>query len=462
MSDAWTPDLEASGKPHYLAIADAIAEDIRTGRLPPAARLPPQRQLADRIGINFTTVARGYVEAQRRGLIEARVGQGTFVRAGAPARLAPALARRRDSVDLSMNLPPEPTDPALLARMAQGLAELGPVLLPLLRYQGFGGSAEDKDAARRWLARRGLDASTERILVTPGAHAGLLAAFSVLTRPGDVICTEALTYPGARSLAAQLGLKIVGLPMDAEGIDADALAEACAAHGPKALYLNPTMLNPTTVTISERRRLAIIAVARRFRLPIVEDDAYGLVPVAGPPAFATLAPDITTHISGLAKCMGAGLRLAYLVAPDARSLWPLSAALRTATVMASPITTALATRWIDDGTADDILGFIRSESVARQQIAAEVLPPGSYRADPEGFHLWVELPPAWSRSTFAAHLGGTGIGLVPSDAFATFEGPPEAVRVCLGGAADRATVRRALEYMAHGLAEAPARASAFL
>ena len=106
----WMPNLAASDKPRYIAIADAIAEDIRSGRLAASDRLPPQRKLAHRLDIDFTTVARGYVEAQKRGLIESHVGRGTFVRASARRRHSP-MARHPEIVDLSMNLPPEPDDP---------------------------------------------------------------------------------------------------------------------------------------------------------------------------------------------------------------------------------------------------------------------------------------------------------------------------------------------------------------
>src|SRR6202453_438275 len=105
-----TANLATSDKPRYLAIADAIADDIRSGRLNASDRLPPQRQLARRLDIDFTTVARGYVEAQKRGLIESRIGQGTFVRESARRRHGP-VARHPEIVDLSMNLPPEPDDP---------------------------------------------------------------------------------------------------------------------------------------------------------------------------------------------------------------------------------------------------------------------------------------------------------------------------------------------------------------
>jgi len=457
----WTPDLSLSDKPRYLAIADAIAEDIRCGRLARADRLPPQRKLAARLDVDFTTVARGYVEAQKRGLIESRVGQGTFVR-------SPQVVERRAGprpsmpVDLSMNLPPETDDPLLIERMQAGLQEVGRDLVSLLRYQGFGGAPADKDAASSWLGRRALVPAQERIFISPGAHPALLGICGVLARPGDVILSEAVTYPGIRSIAAQLGLTLVGLPMDDEGIDPAALIDACRRHAPKALYLNPTLQNPTTLTISARRRDEIAEVARGFGIPIIEDDAYGFIPAHGPAPFAAIAPDLTWHVAGLAKCIGAGLRVAYVVVPDARSGWPFAAALRSATVMASPLTVALATRWIEDGTADAILRFIRNETAARQVLATEILPQGSFRSDPMSFNLWVPLPQPWTRSAFIGHMRSTGVGIVASDAFTAAGTPPEAVRICLGGPTRRAEVRTALEFISHALTESPALASSFL
>lgn len=462
MSD-WVPDLETSNKPRYLAIADAIALDIRAGRLAAQDRLPPQRKLAAHLGLDFTTVARGYGEAQRRGLVICKVGQGTSVAAtGKPPRKPDTPVSRAVQTDLSMNLPPEPDDPGLLARMRAGVAAVSDDLVGLLRYQGFGGAPADKAAAANWLSRRALVPAEERVFVTPGAHAALLGIFGHLAKPGDTILAEAITYPGARAIAAQLGLTLQGLPMDQEGIDPDAFAAACRQGSPKALYLNPTLQNPTTLTIPKSRRDAIAATARRFGVPIVEDDAYGFIPVKSPPPFAALAPDLTWHIAGLAKCIGAGLRTAYTLVPNSRSGWPFASALRAATVMASPFTAAIATRWIEDGTADAILRFIRLEAAARQALASEILPSGSFRADPMAFNLWVELPQPWTRSAFVGHMRATGLGTVASDAF-TLAGPPrEAVRVCLGGPIGRESLRRGLEFMAHALGETPELTSHFL
>jgi DNA-binding transcriptional MocR family regulator len=457
----WIPNLSERSAPRYLAIADAIAADIESGRLSPTDRLPPQRTLASVLGMDFTTVARGYVEAKRRGLIESRVGQGTFVSTTIRKRHA-AMARHPEIVDLSMNLPPEPDDPDLLDRMQDGWEAVSRELVSLLRYQGFGGIASDKDAASAWLSRRGLVPQQDRVFITPGAHPALLGIMGLLAKPGDVVLSEAITYPGARSLAGQLGLKLAGLPMDEDGVDPDALEHACLRLSPKALYLNPTMLNPTTHTIPDYRRLRLTEIARRFALPIIEDDPYSLLSPEVPPAFAALAPELTWHVAGLAKCLGAGLRIAYVVAPDNRSGWSFAAALRAATVMASPITAALATRWISDGTGDALLAAVRRASVERQAIARQLLQGLTFRADPCGFHLWLTLPDRWTRSAFVGLMRDRGMGVVASDVFTVDGQPPEAVRMCLGGPSSEAQLREALAFTAHTLAESPSLASHFL
>lgn len=460
MSD-WVPSLDDSSKPRYIAIAEAIQGDLAEGRLVPSQRLPAQRHLARLLCLDFTTVARGYAEAQRRGLIESRVGEGTFV-TGAPASSG-GNGARLEAGDFSMNMPPEPADVALWTRLGADLDMLPHDLARALRYQRFGGTDADKQAAIEWLARRGVTAGAERVFVVPGAHAALLAATMILADKGrGVVLTEALTYPGMKAIAEQLGLLLVGVPIDQHGLAPAALIEACKRHKPKALYLNPTLANPTTRTIPLQRRHEIAGIARAHGVPILEDDPYSLLSENPPPAFATVAPDITWHVATLSKCLGAGLRVAYVVVPDARSGWNFASAVRAANVMVSPITATLSTRWIKDGTGDALLRAIRTESRERQALVASILPAELVTTDPSGFHTWLALPPRWSRSAFVGHMASCGLGVVASDVFGTQEPAPEAVRVCLGGPAPRSVVRTALEFAAHALSESPARASSFL
>lgn len=165
------------------------------------------------------------------------------------------------------------------------------------------------------------------------------------------------------------------LKMQAKCVGADVFHPLVpdAILGRFALPLNPTLHNPRTLTIPQARRMEIADILIRHHLPLIEDDAYGFTPAHVPAPFATLAPDLTWHIVGLAKCIGAGLRLAHTVTPDARAGLALAQAQRAISVMPSPLSMALATRWIEDGTADSIRRSVRAETSARQSIVAEVL-----------------------------------------------------------------------------------------
>ena len=456
-SAAWLPELEG-GVPAYRGLADAIARDLALGRLNPGDRLPSQRLLAERLGLNFSTVARGFREAQARGLISTRVGAGSRVLAqgdGAGAR-----ARRRDLSDRTMNQAPEPQDPALAARLGAIWQDVGADVGALMRYQSPSGSAEDKAAGLRWLSQRGIEAHDSQLLLAPGTHAAMLAVLRGIAAAGDTVCCEAITYPGIRALCDYLGLRLVGLAGDAEGpmpAALDAAVHDAAAHGSRvaALYVNPGIRNPTTETIGSKRRAELAAVARRHALAVIEDDAYGLLQSDCPPPIAMLAPDITWYVSSLSKCVGAGLRVAYLVAPTEGDPRRVTRSLVTSTVMISPLTARLATRLIESGTADDILARVRLESRHRQALAASILPAGSYASDPEGFHLWVKVRAPWTRARLVDWLRGHALGAVASDAFTMRGDPPEAFRLCLGGAATRQETRLALEFLLDAMRNPP-------
>jgi DNA-binding transcriptional MocR family regulator len=242
--------------------------------------------------------------------------------------------------------------------------------------------------------------------------------------------------------------------MDDQGLIPEAFEEICTRHKPKALYCNPTLHNPTTITLSVERRKALVLIARQHQVPIIEDDAYGALPTSGPPTLAAFAPDMVYHIAGLAKCVSPALRVAYLVTPDARAAARLTGAIRATASMGSPLTAAIATRWIKDGTADAVVDAIRKETRARQAIAARVLPP-VFRGNAGAFHLWLELTPPWTRGEFVARLRSVGIGVVASDAFALSQ-PPEAVRLGLGAPSTHEELEQSLEIVADLLGQYPA------
>ena len=453
-ASVWIPAIRKSDGPVYLAIADALAADISSGMLREGSRLPTQRGLADSLGIDFTTVTRAYSEAQRRGLVEGRVGLGTYIKAqpGPPTQAAaPGV------IDLSTNWPPHFRDQKLIARLWQGVTSLnapGGMDL-LLNYQETGGAASDRAAGAHWLSKKFPSLAAERVLVCPGAQGALFAIAAQLAGPGEPICAGAMTYPGFRSLAAHQVWRLVPVAMDDEGLIPEAFERACRQHRPKALYTTPTLHNPTIATMPVSRREAIAAIAREHHVPIIEDDAYGMLPRQPPPPLATFAPELTYYVSSLAKCLSPALRVAYVVPPDPRAASRLAGAVRATMSMTSPLTAAIATRWIQDGTADAVLAAIRTEMNERQEIARAVLPPEMIRAHPEGLHLWLRLPSPWTRGAFMNQLHASGISVTSSDVFA-LEAPPEAVRLSLGRAYSLAELRRGLETIATLLNEQPA------
>lgn len=437
----WLKSLDEIRKPAYLAIPDLIADDLASGRLRPGERLPGMRELADALSLNYTTISRAFEEARKRGLLDTRVGSGTFVKGAARTVTSESAA-----IEMSMNMPPEPFE--LTDRLRESASELLKEADPyqLLRYQDFGGTAADRAAGRNWLSGMTPGRNEDTFLVCPGIHSALVALVSQLARPGETICLDSMAYPGIKAICSQLGVRLQAIARDDDGPLPHAFEALCKTAAPRALYCNPTIQNPSTLTLSTYRREALAEVALRHNVPIIEDDAYGLLPDKVPTSIASLAPELTYYITGFSKTFGAGLRVAYLSGPTARKTQRMAGALRATTVMASPFTVRLATRWIEDGTAKQMLDAIRTEANARQAIAARELEKFSFTANPDGFHLWLTCPPDPNRSVseLAIILREKNIAAVAGAAFSTDGDPPDAIRLCLGGPQSRDGCREGL------------------
>lgn len=446
----WVPTLGDRSGPVYEGIVEALAADVASGRLHRGERLPTHRALARALGVDLTTVTRAYNEARRRGLTEARVGQGTFVaesRARAPRAISAGLA-----IDLSMNLPPEPIEADLEGRIARGLDGLRRDygLTDFLSYQQAGGSDADRGIAAAWLGRRVRGATADRLLISPGTQTALISLLLALTRPGDTVLTDRLTYPGFKSAAAAAGVRLAGVESDRAGMVPAALDEACGRLNAKAVYLIPTIHNPTTLTIPPARREQLAATIRRRGLLLFEDDAYGsLDPKQAP--IATLVPERSYLMATLSKCIAPGLRVSFLVTPGRAEAATLGNALRTVAQMPVPLMAALALRWLADGSADEIIAAIAAEAAARQKLAAKALEGHDYAAHPRGHHVWLRLPEAWTRLEFAAHMQRQGLAVVTSDSFSIDGTPEHAIRIALGAARSRADLAGALDVLSVAL-----------
>lgn len=442
----WKPRLIENARMKYLGIVEALEADIRSGRVTRGERLPPQRAIAEALNVDLTTVTRAFNEARRRGLVEAQAGRGTFISESVGGE---SVEPPGPLFDMSMNIPSQPRDVDYRKIFQKGLTEvLGDRRgLLTLHYQESTGAEPDRHAGAVWLGKWIEGMTADRIVVTGGAQSALSAICELLFAPGDVVATGALTYPGFKAVATQKGLILEPLEMDEQGIVPDAFEKACRERPPKALYLIPSIDNPTTATLPESRRRALATLARKHGVTIIEDEPHAALLPTRAPSLAELAPDITWHVATLSKCATPALRVAYVAAPSSTKALRLASVLRATILMAPPLMSAIATRWIVDGTLGDIARAISEENAKRQKLAAAILGAG-FSADPHGHHLWLRLPDHWRAADLAGHADRAGVSIVPSWAFAVVAHPIEAVRISLGVAPDQGDLEDGLTQLA--------------
>jgi DNA-binding transcriptional MocR family regulator len=447
---SWTPRLR-DAKPMYLALATAIADDIQAGRLTPGDRLPPQRDLAETLGVTVTTVTRGYAEAARRGLVSGEVGRGTYVR---PPAFGPTVRHRElGLLDLSMNtLLPHAHAGEITARIA-ALALRGDAD-HLLNYQPYGGQPEHRAAGVAWLAAAGLECHADELMVTAGAQHALAVTLMALAVPGDVLLVEALTYPGVTSLASHLHLEARSVDIDQHGLVPEALEAAARRSGARVIYAMPSIQNPTGTIMPRARRLALADVIARLDLTLVEDDTYGFL-APGVTPVAALIPDRTIYVASLSKSLAPGLRLGFLRAPR-RLVDRFTGALYATVITAVPLMASVVAEMIADGVAARVLAWKRQEIRARQQVARRVFRGMRLNGVMTSPHIWLETARTWAAEDLAAELRRRGVLITAGREFAVVRrDAPEAVRICLGAPPDRQVLERALQTIAETITTGP-------
>ncbi|MDH2426143.1 PLP-dependent aminotransferase family protein [Sphaerisporangium sp. TRM90804] len=413
----------------YRRIADAVAADIAAGRLRPGDRLPPQRAFARRRRIAASTAGRVYGELARRGLVVGEVGRGTFVRAAEP-RQGPALVEPGGSrVDLELNYPVVAEQHALLAEGLAGMLRPD-VLAAAMRPAPVAGTAAAREATARLLARDGWEPDPGRVLFTGNGRQSIAGTVAALVPPGGRLGVEALTYPVVKAVAARLGVTLVPIAGDESGLRPDALAAAHRGTPLRAVYLQPTLHNPTSVTMPPRRREELARTLGELGLYAVEDAVWAFLHTGPALPLAALAPERTVVVDSLSKRLAPGLTAGFVLAPPALA-GPVSAALRSGAWTATGFALAAATRWMSDGTADALQRAKREDAAARQRVAATRLAGHAVRADPRAYYCWWELPEPWRADTFVAAAARHGIALTPAASFATGAAGPPAVRVAL-------------------------------
>ncbi|MCV7065523.1 PLP-dependent aminotransferase family protein [Mycolicibacterium farcinogenes] len=358
------------------------------------------------------------------------------------------LRRRGTPVFMTGNLPPdvpEVFDEHFRIAIDTIFTQRSPTRL--IGAHQYRGSDRDRAAGATFSSQRlGYTPAPEQVIVSNGTQSILTVLLAELVGRSGVLAVEELTYPTIRTFVSMLGIDVVAVAMDDEGIDPEAFERVCRSRRPAALYTMPTLQNPTSVTMSDGRRCAVADVCRRYGVSVIEDDIYSLLPTGAPPPLSAYLPELSWYILGTAKSIAAGLKVAYAVAPgedSARSrFWP---GVRSTYWMVAPMSAAVATRLIESDGATAIIDAVRAETRSRHELVATALDGIDYRTIPESLHVWLPLPEGRSAADVAtaALTGGASIGT--SDTFYFGNGTaPQAIRFGVGAPPDREALQRGL------------------
>ena len=429
------------GGPLFERLTIALVRAAQQGALPGGGELPPERVLAAELGVSRATVAAAYRELRERGLAVTRHGSGTVIRsvlpppggASSPA-LAGLLARASLSapvIDLSVGAPD-------LDNLVAGLAPNGADLAGQVDRHGYAplGWPALRAAVAECLSRRGAPTSPEEVLITNGAQEAIALAVGIAAGDGRRIAVESPGYPGALDAIARAGGQPLAVPRDSGGLRVDSLKRLIEDQHLHALYLAPSVNNPTGGRTASHRRERLVALAADHDFTIVEDLVLDELRYDGDPGTPlwSLAPERVLATGSLSKVAWGGLRVGWLRAPR-------PVVLRLARVKGA---LNLGVGAFDQLAAlellkryDEICESRRRQAEAHMRALYEALtrelPDWPVEPAEGGWSLWVPLP-SGSAAAFAQLALRHAVAVAPGGASSPDQDFPDCVRVCFGPA----------------------------
>ena len=480
MQIEWNRNQEADGRPVYLQIAAAVRAAIARDGLGSGTRLPAIRDLARDLGVHRDTVATAYEALAADGVVESTVGRGTLVVDGETSRaldaapfapeLSPVVERlleferarprfgsARDAVAMHALIPDPSLYPAEPFRRAlnRALARGGP---ELLLYGSPQGDAALREALAVRLRDAALPVTPDEIVLCHGASQGITLALRLFCGPGDVFAVEEPTYNNVLGAAVALGLRTAPVPMTDGGVDLARLEQTLARPEVKAFYTIPTFHNPMGTTTNLAHRHALLAVARRAGVPVIEDGYEMDLRFAGAPVAPLAGLDtsgVVVHLFSFSKSLFPGARVGAVTARG--RLREALLALKHASDLsdALPIQAALA-EFVTSGEYDRHLGRLRRVLRGRRdallEALAEHMPEGARWTTPEGgYQVWLELPGGLDTRDLLADAVSQGVLFAPGSQFYCDGRPSNAMRLAFAMAGEDA-LRSGVERLARVIA----------
>ncbi|WP_028401588.1 PLP-dependent aminotransferase family protein [Ectobacillus panaciterrae] len=425
---SWKPSIDKTEKPIYQALAGQLEQDILNGVLLPGTKLPPQRELADYLDLNLSTISKAFKVCELKGLLSATVGSGTFVSYDAlsNAYLLEDI-KPRHLIEMGATLPDNASYEPLLLQLKNMLQEAD--YEKWFGYGRAGDSLWQKDAAMRLIRRGGFETTVDHILFANGGQNAIAATLASLCQPGDRIGVDHHTYPGLKTAAAMLSVQLVSIKSENTEMSPTAFEYACKNDNIKGIYLIPDYHNPTTCCMSVENRKVIAAIAKKYNQFIIEDATYHLLNEKPHPAVASFAPEQVIYIASLSKSIAPGLRLAYVAVPS-QFKEPISKALYNLNISVSPLLAELTARTIVSNQFEVLIEGHREQTIRRNQVVNRYLADYTCLGVETGIFRWLLLPGKITGAEFETLAAQHGVQVYAAERFVVGNSCPErAVRV---------------------------------
>lgn len=415
----WRPTLERSEVPLYVALANKLEQDIATRILRPGTKLPPQRELADFLDINVSTVTRAFKICANKGLLSSITGSGTYVAYDVDTHIYKK-PDKPNLIDLGTMMPETIPQDDIIVLLQQMIAE--PRFGSMFQYTNTE-LRWHKEAGTKLLAKAGCPADADNILIASGGQNALAAIFSGVLRPGDKLGTNSLVYPGVKSAAKLFGVQLVAIREEKGELSREGIEYAVKNDNIKAIYVMPDSHNPTTHNMSLNCRNMIAKAAKEMDFFIIEDGINSLLSKNPLAAIATKASEETIYVASLSKTLIPAFRLAYMVVPK-KYYSSLDNALYNINLSQSAILLELASRLIVSGHLDVLLKKRSKGIIERNKLASSILKGYTVRGSDDSLNRWLILPGDLTGEQFERMALEKGVFVHGAERFAVGKNPP--------------------------------------
>lgn len=426
----WRPDLSNIKGPLYKALANLLEEDIKNGVLKPGDKLPPQRELADFLDVNLSTISRTFKLCEQKGLISGAIGKGTYISSDANVNstlLDPA--KVKNLIEMGATHPTRAQNKYVIKFIENMLCQSNSD--KYLEYSSPCGTLAQKIIGIKWLKKVNLNTTEDNILLASGAQNALCAILSSLFQPGDRIGTDPLIYSGIKTLSKMLGIQLIPIMQETNEMSPLALRNYCKNNELKGIYLIPDHQNPTTHSMSLKTRKEIAEIAKEYNIIIIEDGINSMLIGNQSIPIAALAPDQTIYISSTSKALCAGLRVSFVAVPSIYKK-TLDLALYNINMMVSPFNAEIVCQLINSPVGDKIVKERKEMAVKRNNLTDSILKDYNLLGDKYCNFRWLLLPEGWNGKIFETCAKNAGVQVYCGERFVVGNAPvPAAVRISI-------------------------------